>query len=162
MLVVYHPDRDVATGRIHVDTRAAPNGTSGNFIFDAVEVSPNDIWAVGQGKRASSSESALALDWKGTAWTIRLPVSNGYDELLSVDASGPNHVWAEGRMFVQYSPPACDGSTGTGGDWYGWIEQLDADLRVGVAPDPIGVGAATPGAPDLYRPAMDPRSMRSA
>ncbi len=68
-------------------------------MLGVVAVTATEAWAVG-GIGIPGSPTAVAIQrWDGTTWTAVEGPSPGTsaNELLSVDASGPNDVWAVGR-----------------------------------------------------------------
>jgi hypothetical protein len=119
---------------------ASPNGSSGNVIKAAVEIAPDDVWAVGMGKRGSSAEGSMAMHWNGATWTMRWPSSSAGDAFSAVDASSPDDVWAAGRTWPTNGP----GPYGRIERWTpgsGWTVTADPS-PVGSTYDSIGVGAA--------------------
>jgi len=77
-------------------------------------VSENDIWAVG-----SQPSGVLIEHWDGSTWSvIDAPTSEDHGFLTSVDASGPNDVWAAGWTSGngpgnQATPPVVEHYDGT-------------------------------------------------
>jgi hypothetical protein len=68
-------------------------GTFNAFLNSVAQVSPTDVWAVGD-----DSGHPLIENWNGTAWSVSpLPkIPRAAAELNGVSADGPNDVWAVG------------------------------------------------------------------
>lgn len=78
---------------------ADPSETS-NVLNDVVAISSAEAWAVGASGFDPVSPTAVLIEsWDGEAWTaIEVPSPGSqWNELLAVDASEPNDVWAVGR-----------------------------------------------------------------
>jgi uncharacterized repeat protein (TIGR01451 family) len=66
-----------------------PNlGSGNNYLYDAVAVAPDDVWAVGE------ASQSLILHWDGSAWSIS-PTPTTV-RLSSVAATSSTDVWAVG------------------------------------------------------------------
>ena len=67
-------------------------------LLDIVVISPTDAWAVGSWDTPEPAPSVnpLAYHWDGTEWTRHDPPrgKRWYVELINVDASAPDDVWA--------------------------------------------------------------------
>ncbi len=78
---------------------SADPGEAPTTLLGVVAVTVSEAWAVG-GIGIPGAPTAVAIQrWDGTTWTAVEAPSPGTsaNELLSVDASGPNDVWAVGR-----------------------------------------------------------------
>lgn len=78
---------------------ADPSETS-NALLAVTAISAGEAWAVGaSGPDPTSPTTVLVERWGGVAWTAIEAPSPGSErnELLAVDASEPNDVWAVGR-----------------------------------------------------------------
>ncbi|MEU0560258.1 hypothetical protein [Dactylosporangium sp. NPDC006015] len=73
-------------------------GVTAAQLNDVAVLSANDAWAVGE--QADGQRHPIAAHWNGTGWTTpNLPVPTGPQGqygLSTVDATGPNDVWAAG------------------------------------------------------------------
>ncbi|MFB3737593.1 MAG: hypothetical protein ACE14W_01340 [Candidatus Velamenicoccus archaeovorus] len=111
-----------------------PSLLGGAALTDVVALSPTDAWAVGyEGDTGIGSERALILHWDGTAWVDPgAQVGGGKSLLRSVDASGPDDVWAVGYHHQRPAAMRFDGRR------WRWAE-LDARGEL------FGVSAGAPG-----------------
>ena len=72
-----------------------------NYLTSVTAVASDDVWAVGYTVAVhASTQKTLVLHWDGAAWSI-VPSPNPardvlYNQLLSVDAFGPDDIWAVG------------------------------------------------------------------
>lgn len=114
-----------------------------NSLYDAVVLSPTNIWAVGSwGYMYAYPYTATPMiqHWNGTKWTTaNLPESLPNSTLYGVDASSENNVWAVGH----YDDPAVFHYDGT--SWslqtpligsYNWRNFKDVAV---LAPDNVWV-----------------------
>jgi hypothetical protein len=72
-----------------------------NYLTSVTAVAADDVWAVGYTVAIhASTQKTLVEHWDGTAWSIVPSPNPGrnvlYNQLLSVDAFGPDDVWAVG------------------------------------------------------------------
>jgi hypothetical protein len=79
-----------------------PSDTAGNNLTAITAISATDIWAVGQFTNASFTNSAYALHYNGTSWTVTIlpqPAVTGPSSpvLHGVTAVASNNVWAVGE-----------------------------------------------------------------
>lgn len=84
-------------------TPIAPALAEGAELRSVAVVSPSDVWAVGDRRERSPSDRlaprALVLHWDGRTWSrFPAPAPGPASSLESVSASGPNDVWAIGRV----------------------------------------------------------------
>ena len=82
--------------RWHKSAGAPPDGD----LTDIDAVSPDDIWVVGD-YFPEDTMRTFAMHWDGRSWThvtTPNPFRNRHTELLSVDAVGPDDVWAVGDV----------------------------------------------------------------
>jgi hypothetical protein len=82
----------------------SPNVGTQSELHAVASISANDVWAVGQGSNATSSQT-LTEHWNGTVWSVvpsPNPASN--DVLSGVAAVSTNDVWAVGSVNTS-SPP---------------------------------------------------------
>jgi len=80
--------------------QSADPGETSNALNGVVALSSAEAWAVGgSGLDPASPTAVLVERWDGMAWAAIEAPSPGsqWNELLAVDASGPNDVWAVGR-----------------------------------------------------------------
>jgi hypothetical protein len=82
-------------------TVASPNGNEASYNslrgVKAIVVDTENVWAVGYYGVTDGSQT-LTLHWNGGAWSI-VPSANGpgrFNQLLSVDATNPDDIWAVG------------------------------------------------------------------
>jgi hypothetical protein len=82
-------------------TVASPNGNEASYNslrgVKAIVVDAENVWAVGYYGVTDGSQT-LTLHWNGGAWSI-VSSANGpgrFNQLLSVDATNPNDIWAVG------------------------------------------------------------------
>jgi hypothetical protein len=79
---------------------AIPTPTGADQTLNGVvEISPNDVWAVGGTSDLTGFQPArpIALHWNGTAWSVTtLPNLGSGGGLSSVTASSSTSVWAAG------------------------------------------------------------------
>jgi hypothetical protein len=68
-------------------------------LRDLTVIAASEAWAVGSSGDPESPDLVLIERWDGSAWTAEQGPSPGSEtnELLSVDSSEPNDVWAVGR-----------------------------------------------------------------
>jgi hypothetical protein len=80
-------------------TQGANPGEQSNWLFGVTALSPGEAWAVGGTGDPDGTAEVLIERWDGIAWTAEEGPSPGFEtnELLAVDAVGPNDVWAVGR-----------------------------------------------------------------
>jgi len=79
---------------------SADPSEASNALLAVTAISAGEAWAVGAtGLDPLTPITALVQRWDGTAWTAVEAPSPGSErnELLAVDASEPNDVWAVGR-----------------------------------------------------------------
>jgi hypothetical protein len=62
----------------------------------------NEGWAVGVRMTATRKGKALALHYRNGEW-VETPVPS-IDTLFAVDVVGPDHAWAGGDGFFEYTP----------------------------------------------------------
>jgi hypothetical protein len=79
-----------------------PSDTAGDNLTAITAISASDIWAVGEFTNTSFTNSAYALHYNGTAWTVTiLPQPNvsgpSSPVLHGVTAVASNNVWAVGE-----------------------------------------------------------------
>jgi hypothetical protein len=80
----------------------APAPRTHHYLNDVDALSPNDIWAVGEyyDERNYTPDTALAMHWDGTAWTIfPTPPTGQRGELRGVSMVSSNDVWAVGLKY---------------------------------------------------------------
>jgi len=80
---------------------AVPTPTGVNqTVNGVVEISPNDVWAVGGTSDLTGFQPAkpIAMHWNGTAWSLTALSNLGNGGLTSVTASSPASVWAVGSI----------------------------------------------------------------
>lgn len=79
--------------------RSADPGELPNALHDIAMLSAGEGWAVGASGDALSPSAVLIERWDGGTWSLADGPNPGTEtnELLSVDASEPNDVWAVGR-----------------------------------------------------------------
>jgi hypothetical protein len=92
------PPPPVCTPRFEIAQTADP-GEASNWLVDVVALASAEAWAVGASGAPDLPTAVLIERWDGIAWTAEEGPSPGsqFNELRSVDASGPNDVWAVGR-----------------------------------------------------------------
>jgi hypothetical protein len=79
----------------------APKGYAAPMFLAASAVSPDDVWAVGEGEPASGPAQAVIDHWNGQRWQIvRYPATGRYSELQGVAALSAKDVWAVGYAGV--------------------------------------------------------------
>ena len=92
----------VGTAILHWDGTQwteTPNPVADSELSDVVAFAPNDVWVVGAtSDRFSADRETVALHWNGVQWSRVLspnpdPYSSSFN---SVDALGPNSIWAVG------------------------------------------------------------------
>lgn len=119
--------------------QSADPGDLPNGLHGIAAISSAEAWAVGASGDPSAPTAVLIERWDGTAWTAEQGPSPGSEanELLDVDASEPNDVWAVGRTASGFGdrPLALhyDGTT--------WLEVDLPDELTGVL---TGVAAVAP------------------
>ncbi|HET9496344.1 MAG TPA: S-layer homology domain-containing protein [Chloroflexia bacterium] len=73
-------------------------GTSFNALYAVEDVSPDDIWSVGE----ADGNRAVIEHWDGTQWSfIPVPEVVSNTLLYDVSANGPYDVWAVGKTSRQ-------------------------------------------------------------
>ena len=79
--------------------RAADPGDLSHTLNAVVALAASEAWAVGGSGDPVSPAEVLIQRWDGTAWNAEEAPSPGSqtNELIAVDAAGPNDVWAVGR-----------------------------------------------------------------
>jgi len=79
--------------------QAADPGTLPNALRGITALAAGEAWAVGASGDPVSPDEVLIERWDGSAWTAEVVEAPGSEtnELLAVDASEPNDVWAVGR-----------------------------------------------------------------
>lgn len=79
--------------------QSANPGDISHTLNAVVALAASEAWAVGGSGDPASPLDVLIERWDGTAWTPEEAPSPGSqtNELLAVDAAGPNDVWAVGR-----------------------------------------------------------------
>jgi hypothetical protein len=99
--------------------QAADPGETSNALDGIAVLSAGEAWAVGASGEVTSPNVVLLERWDGEAWTAEEGPSPGSEtnELLDVDASEPNDVWAVGRTASGFGDRPLvlhyDGSTWT-------------------------------------------------
>jgi len=99
--------------------QAADPGDTSNALHAISVLSAGEAWAVGASGEVTSPNLVLLERWDGEAWTAEEGPSPGSEtnELLDVDASEPNDVWAVGRTSSGFGDRPLvlhnDGSTWT-------------------------------------------------
>jgi hypothetical protein len=82
----------------------SPNLEFGVRLEDVVALGPEDAWAVGwSGTAGSFDRTNVAMHWDGEEWSIvPTPQPGGafVDQLLAIDAVGPNNIWAVGSYQI--------------------------------------------------------------
>jgi len=80
--------------------QAADPGNESNALHAIVALAPTDAWSVGGSGDPEEPAETLIERWDGSAWIAEQAPSPGSqtNELLAIDASGPNDVWAVGRQ----------------------------------------------------------------
>ena len=75
----------------------SPNVGFGSFIFDAVALSSNDVWAVGYYQTNGGGSSPLIEHWDGAQWQmVSGPSVTSYTYLYAVAGTTSDNVWAAG------------------------------------------------------------------
>jgi hypothetical protein len=79
--------------------QAADPGEGDNTLHGVTVLAAGEGWAVGASGQIDVPRDVLLERWDGIAWTAEQGPSPGSEanELLAVDASEPNDVWAVGR-----------------------------------------------------------------
>jgi hypothetical protein len=79
--------------------QSADPGELSNWLSGVTALSAAEAWAVGGSGDPATNVEVLIERWDGIAWTAEEGPSPGSqaNELLAVDAVGPNDVWAVGR-----------------------------------------------------------------
>ena len=79
--------------------QAADPGELPNTLRAIAALAAGEAWAVGASGDPISPDEVLLERWDGSAWTAEVVAAPGSEtnELLAVDASEPNDVWAVGR-----------------------------------------------------------------
>jgi hypothetical protein len=74
-------------------------------VFAAVHaLAADDVWIVGFRDR-NRGTGAVSIRWNGVSWRIiRILDVKGHENLLDLDAAGPNQVWTVGDRFVPATP----------------------------------------------------------
>ena len=105
-----------------------------------VALAASEAWAVGGSGDPVSPLDVLIERWDGTAWTPEEAPSPGSqtNELLAVDAAGPNDVWAVGRTASGFG----DRPLALHYDGTEWLEVALPEEVTGVL---TGVAAISPG-----------------
>ena len=77
-----------------------PPGVGTMGAFDVEAIADDDVWAVGWWSGPDSGDHAFVQHWNGAAWSmVPLPDLDGvYGQLLGVDATAPDDVWAAGLV----------------------------------------------------------------
>jgi hypothetical protein len=118
---------------------ANPNDVS-HTLNAVVALAASEAWAVGGSGDPASPLDVLIERWDGTAWTPEEAPSPGSqtNELLAVDAAGPNDVWAVGRTASGFG----DRPLALHYDGTEWLEVALPEEVTGVL---TGVAAISPG-----------------
>lgn len=118
---------------------ANPNDVS-HTLNAVVALAASEAWAVGGSGDPASPLDVLVERWDGTAWTPEEAPSPGSqtNELLAVDAAGPNDVWAVGRTASGFG----DRPLALHYDGTEWLEVALPEEVTGVL---TGVAAISPG-----------------
>ena len=105
-----------------------------------VALAASEAWAVGGSGDPASPLDVLIERWDGTAWVAEEAPSPGSqtNELLAVDAAGPNDVWAVGRTASGFG----DRPLALHYDGTEWLEVALPEEVTGVL---TGVAAISPG-----------------
>jgi alpha-tubulin suppressor-like RCC1 family protein len=79
---------------------AEPTGASAAQLHGVDEVTPDDVWAVGDAV-VDGQERTLIEQWTGTSWSVvpspnPFPNTGAFDELDAVAGVGANDLWAVG------------------------------------------------------------------
>ena len=78
-----------------------PKGYAAPMFLAASAVSPDDVWAVGEGSPASGPAQAIIDHWNGQRWQIvRYPRTGKYSMLQGVVALSAKDVWTVGYAGV--------------------------------------------------------------
>ncbi len=119
---------------------SADPGETSNALLAVAAISASEAWAVGAtGLDPATPTATLVERWDGEAWTAIGAPSPGSErnELLAVDASEPNDVWAVGRTASGFG----DGPLAIHFDGTAWTEvELPSEVT-GVL---TGVSAISP------------------
>jgi hypothetical protein len=122
--------------------QAADPPTGSNALRAITVISAGEAWAVGGSGETTESPNQLLLErWDGNAWTSEEGPHPGSEtnELLAVDASEPNDVWAVGRTASGFG----DDPLVLRYDGTAWTEQTLPDVGgiltgvAAVAPDNV-------------------------
>jgi hypothetical protein len=110
-----------------------------SWLNDVTALSAAEAWAVGAAGDPEAPLTTLVERWDGIAWTAEEGPSPGSElnELLAVDASGPNDVWAVGRTASGFG----DRPLAIRFDGTSWLEVALPDGVTGIL---TGVAAIAP------------------
>ena len=94
------PSKICSSGWQLVPAPSPGHGVFNAFLVSVAQVSPTDVWAVGDAQNTGSASQTLIEHWDGVSWSVVASPSPGSsaNELRGVSADASNDVWAVGIL----------------------------------------------------------------